>query len=256
MHICKEVSKKHAPAVKAIQVQVGETVKAFLNEYQGVFEKMVRDEMLMGTMGEVHSLKIGDSLIHLRIVESTQFKRARSFISNNTTGMSMQLLMSSLTQAEEKGLTELPSHLAGHIVENGARTWHWEAVMEVNELSGEHEQLFTDTTAAIVALSILAKENKTWLECALSFPETSTKDVLPITPSTIYDACGFATAPHTAYMEAAKRYCGRTYTLADLVNMNLIHFTNEDVELNKASWAKEVAAKEAETSKETKVEKV
>lgn len=248
MFICKDVLEKHTPAVEAIQSKVGETVKHFLIEHTDIFQKLVRDEMLMGSLGEVHSLELGDCLIHLKMVESDDYTRARAFIANKTTGISSQLLMSSLESAE-KLQDGLPLHLVGHLEEHGARSWYWEAEMEVNELTGKKEQLFVDTTAAIVALSILAKENKTWLNCTLTFPETDSSDTLPITANTIYDAPTFAREPFNAYVDAGKRYCGRTFTMEDMVNMQLIEFTEEDVALNKAEWAKQnpVEEKEVET---------
>lgn len=248
MFICKDVLEKHTPAFETIQGKVGETVKQFLVEHTDIFQKLVRDEMLMGSLGEVHSLEIGDSLIHLKMVESNEYNRARAFIANKTTGISSQLLMSSLVEAEKRQ-NGLPSHLEGHLEEHGARSWYWEADMEVNELTGEKEQLFVDTTAAIVALSILAKENKTWLNCTLTFPETNSSDTLPITPNTIYEAPTFVTEPYTTYVSAGKQYCSRTFTMEDMVNMQLIEFSEADVALNKAEWAKQnpVEEKEVET---------
>ncbi len=255
MYICKEVKEKHAPAVKGIHAAVGTEVKCFLDRDRDILEKLVRDELLMGNLGEVHSLTIGKSMLHLKMVKSDEYTRARSFIANKTTGMSMQLLLSSLNEAEEKQ-SGLPTHLVGHVEENGAKSWHWEAELEVMELTSDKEDLFTDTTAAIVALSIIAKQTKTWLECALVFPETDTRDVLPITPSTIYDATTYAPESSKAYMEAAARYCARTYEMDDLVNMQLITFSEDDVAKNKAAWLKEVQASEASKKQEKKVEKV
>lgn len=255
MYICKEVKEKHAPAVNDIHTTVGTEVKGFLDRDRDILEKLVRDELLMGIYGEVHSLSIGNSLLHLKMVKSDEYTRARSFIANKTTGMSMQLLLSSLNEAEEKQ-AGLPTHLVGHVEENGAKSWHWEAELEVKELTSDKEDLFTDTTAAIVALSIIAKHTKTWIECALVFPETDTRDVLPITPSTIYDAITYAPESSNAYMEASIRYCNRTYEMADLVNMQLIQFSEEDIAANKAAWLKEVQAQEKSKSQEKKVEKV
>lgn len=255
MYICKEVKEKFAPAVKEIHTEVGDAVKTFLDRDRDILEKLVRDELLMFGLGSAQRLEIGNSLLHLKMVESDEYTRARSFIANKTTGMSMQLLLSSLNEAEEKQ-SGLPTHLVGHVEENGAKMWHWEAELEVLELTSDKEDLFTDTTAAIVALSIIAKHTKTWIECALVFPETDTRDVLPLTPSTIYDAVTYAPESSKAYIEAASRYCSRTYELADLVNMQLIQFSDEDIAANKAAWLKEVQAEEASKAKENKVEKV
>ncbi len=255
MYICKEVKELHTPAVNVIHSAVGAVVKNFLDRERDTLEKLVRDELMMGVYGEVRNLTIGKCLLRLKMVKSDEYTRARSFIANKTTGMSMQLLLSSLNEAEEKQ-AGLPTHLVGHVEENGAKSWHWEAELEVMELTGEKEDLFTDTNAALVALSIIAKHTKTWMECALVFPETDTRDMLPITPSTIYDAVTYAPESSKAYLEASTRYCTRTYEMSDLVNMQLIHFTEEDIAANKAAWLKEVQASEASKKQEKKVEKV
>lgn len=255
MYICKEVEKKHLPAVKAIHAKVGNAVKVFLDRDRETIEGLVRGELLMGNCGSARDLSVGNCVLHLNMVKSDEYTRARSFIANKTTGMSMQLLLSSLNEAEEKQ-TGLPTHLVGHVEENGAKSWHWEAELEVMELTSNREDLFTNTTAAIVALSIIAKETKTWMKCALTFPETDTADVLPITPSTIYDATTFAHVSSKAYLEASVRYCSRTYDMADLVNMQLVNFSDEDIAANKAEWLKKVQAEEASKAKEKKVEKV
>lgn len=247
MFICKEVNKKYEPVVEDLFKKVAKTTQVFLERYRDEFDRLVRNEMMMGSLDEIHGLELGGCQLTIGMHSSDKYTKARSFIANKTTGMSMRLLLDSLVEAEENR-RELPSHLEGHISEHGARSWHWRCGLSVNDLSSSKEELMVDTTAAIVALSIIAKECNTWLSCNLAFPESNYADVLPVTEQTIADACKFNNHAD-GYVATAIAYCKRTFKLEDLVNMQLIEFTEEDVALNKAEWAKQnpVEEKEVET---------
>lgn len=252
MFICKEVSKKYEPTIESLFQKVGNTTQVFLERYRDVFDQLIRDEMMMGKLDEVSGLELGSSTLVIGMHASDQYTKARSFIANKTTGMSMRLLLSSLERAEE-ARCGLPEHLKGHIAEHGARSWHWRAELSVNELSSSKEELMVDTTAAIVALSIIAKECNTFLWCSLAFPETMYADTLPVTEQTISDACKFNNHKD-GYVATAIAYCKRTYGLEELVNMQLIEFTEDDVAANKAEW--HIQNPKAEWIEEKEVEKV